>query len=383
MALTSRSHFLAVAYRLEEVWDRSWSRFKRWMGWLDPVTIQPYRGYGDGLRIRARARVLEENGVSKAWHDRGAFGNLMQMVRRFESDEIAGAKVKIGFDKRSFELASDGEGYLDIAMDGLDMARPDSLAWQNLSLELVEPYHANQPKPFRVEGPVLIPPASPDFAVISDIDDTILKTGATNLLRNLRTTLLSSLDQRSPFLGIATFYKALQEGKGASSRNPIFYVSSSPWNLYDFLEAFMDRNDIPIGPMFLRDLGLDENKFIESGHGDHKLKAITTLLDFYTDLNFILIGDSGQHDVEIYRDAVKRHPGRIKAVYIRALDEAPDRDAPAQELLDEIERSGVQTALCSDLLLAAKSAAGQGWIDASAIDEIQAEVEIGRSLERR
>lgn len=382
MVLKPGSVVHEISYRLEHAWDRTWSRVKRRMGWRDPVTVQPFRGYSDGARIRAQARVLEENGVSKEGHDRGAFGNLMQMLRRFESDEIPGAKVKAGFGKRTLEVVSDGEGYLDIAMDGLDVARPDVLDWRPVTLELIEPYHEDQAKPLRVEGPVLVPPANPDFAVISDIDDTILKTGATNLMRNLRTTLFSSLDQRSPFLGVASFYKALQRGQEPSPCNPLFYISSSPWNLYDFLEAFMDRNGIPVGPMFLKDLGLDENKFIKSGHGDHKLDAISTLIEFYPELNFILIGDSGQHDSQIYRDAVKKHPGRILAVYIRALDEAPDRDKPARKLLDEIDQAGVQTALCDDLLLAAKNAAEQGWIDASAIDEISAEVATNRRKER-
>ena len=114
--------------------------------------------------------------------------------------------------------------------------------------------------------------------------------------------------------------------------------------------------------MFLKDFGLDETKFIKSGHGDHKLAAITTLIDFYPDLKFILIGDSGQHDAGIYRDAVDMHPGRIQAVYIRAVDGAPERDESARKLLDEIEQAGVQTALCDNLLIAARNAADRGWI---------------------
>lgn len=325
--------------------------------------------------------MLEENGVSQEGHDRGALGNLAQMYRRFESDEIAGARVEVSFGKQTLDLVSDEEGYLDVAMEGLDGARPDELRWQQLTLELIAPYQAGQPAPLRVDGPVLIPPANSNFAVISDIDDTILKTGASSLMRNLRTTLFSSLDQRVPFLGVAAFYQALQRGRGTSPRNPVFYVSSSPWNLYDFLEAFMEKNAIPLGPMFLRDLGLDDTKFIKGGHGDHKLAAITALLDFYPDLDFILIGDSGQHDAEIYKNAVENHPGRISAVYIRALDEAPERDAPTRALLDEVEKAGVQTALCKDLVLAAERAADKGWIDLTAIDEIRAEVDEGRQAE--
>ena len=93
-----------------------------------------------------------------------------------------------------------------------------------------------------------------------------------------------------------------------------------------------------------------------------KLSAIETFLAFYPDLPFILIGDSGQEDATIYKTVVERHPGRIQAVYIRTLREAPERDEPAGDLLRDIEAMGVQTVLAPDLLPAATTAAERGWI---------------------
>ena len=366
---------LRIGHDLERRIDSAWSWGKKRLGWLDPVTIQPFRGYGDGRRARARGRVLEETGLKKQKLRKGTLSNAIQMFHRFESDEIAGAVVEARFQEKRLELKSDEEGYLDVAFDGLADAPSDELVWQDLTLELIEPYRPRQPRPVRIDAPVLIPSADADFALISDIDDTILKTGATSLLRNLRTTLFSSVDERVAFRGLASFYRAMQQGLGTAARNPIFYVSSSPWNLYDLLEEFMTLNDIPIGPLFLRDLGIDDTKFIKSGHDDHKLAAIETLMDFYPRLRFILVGDSGQHDATIYRTVVERHPDRILAVYIRALDEAPERDANARAELDRIEHAGVQAALCSDLLLAAENAAAMGWISAWAVSEVRADIE--------
>ncbi len=73
----------------------------------------------------------------------------------------------------------------------------------------------------------------------------------TSLLRNLRTTLLTSVEGRIAFKGIGAFYRALELGGGAEVVNPIFYVSSSPWNLYDLLERIIELNGIPLGPLFL------------------------------------------------------------------------------------------------------------------------------------
>jgi phosphatidate phosphatase APP1 len=338
------------------------------MGWLDPAMIQPFRGYGDGPRLRLKGRVLEAGGL-KRWQGRAGVGaNLMRMFQRFESDEVPGARVRASFAGQTVETASDEEGYFEIALDGLEAA-PRGETWQMVELELLGPLLAEQ-APVKIAAPVLVPPPAAGFAVISDVDDTIIRTGATNLLRNLRTTLFTSVEGRVPFKGIAAFYRALQEGTGRAPVNPIFYVSSSPWNLYDLLEEFMRLNDIPAGPLLLRDLGWDQRKFIKGSHEDHKLAAIKTLLEFYAGLRFILIGDSGQHDAAIYREVVRRRPGRILAVYIRELA----ADAAAEVQMAAIRAAGVEAVLCPDLLRAADNAASHGWITPLAVEAVRAEV---------
>jgi phosphatidate phosphatase APP1 len=88
-------------------------------------------------------------------------------------------------------------------------------------------------------------------------------------------------------------------------------VSSSPWNLHAFLTAFLEHHAFPRGPLLLRDLlGTGEGR--EQKHG-----RIHEILDLHPDLRFVLIGDSGEKDPQIYADVVRSHPGRILAVYIR------------------------------------------------------------------
>jgi phosphatidate phosphatase APP1 len=362
----------AGGHRIERRWD-AWRRgLKTRMGWLDPVTIQPFRGYGDGPRLRLKGRVLEQGGLER-WHGRaGVGGNLMRMFHRFESDEIPDARIRASFGGRSVEAVSDEEGYFDVALDGL-AAGPDGERWQIVELELLGPLLRDQ-QPVRVAAPVLVPSPGAGFAVISDVDDTIVRTGATNLLRTLRTTLFTSIEARVPFKGIGAFYRALEQGAGGAAGNPIFYVSSSPWNLYDLLEEFIRLHEIPAGPLLLRDLGWDQGKFIAGRHETHKLEAIESLLEFYPALRFILIGDSGQHDAAIYREVVRRHPGRILAVYIRELSRASGRGTAADEQLDAVRAAGVEAVLCPDLLRAAANAASHGWIPDAAVAAVGAEV---------
>ena len=89
--------------------------------------------------------------------------------------------------------------------------------------------------------------------------------------------------------------------------NPFFYISKSPWNLYAPLVEYLEVQQ-PLGPLLLRDFGLRPEK-------EHKRKAIEEILATYPKLKFILSGDSGEEDPEIYSAVVHRHPDRSGHLY--------------------------------------------------------------------
>ena len=205
------------------------------------------------------------------------------------------------------------------------------------------------------------------------MDDTILQTDATNLLTAARLTFLENARTRQPFEGVSAFYRALQSGPDGKKMNPIFYVSSSPWNLYDLLTEFMAHNDIPVGPLMLQDFGLEPDVIIHADHLEHKMAKIKRTLEFYDDLPFVLIGDSGQHDPEIYQEVVRTFPGRIKAIYIRdvSLDE---RDAQVKSIADQL-KGDVEMLLVPDSNAAAEHAASIGLIARETKPEVEEAVE--------
>lgn len=126
----------------------------------------------------------------------------------------------------------------------------------------------------------------------------------------------------------------------------------------------------------LRDFGLDRSKLFRGSHRDHKLGAIEELLRRYPELRFILIGDSGQKDTEIYREVVERHPDRVLAVYIRDVT-GDEGDREARRLLEQVRDAGVEAAFGPDLLQAADNAAEHGWIAGGAVREVRAEIATG------
>jgi phosphatidate phosphatase APP1 len=224
--------------------------------------------------------------------------------------------------------------------------------------------------PTRGRGLVLAPPAGAEFGVISDMDDTVIQSHVTDFVRAVRTLLLNNARTRLPFPGVAGFYRALERGRAGEPRNPIFYVSSSPWNLYEMIAEFLDLQKIPAGPLFLRDWDIDRRALSGSRHHDHKMARIRELLALYPSLPFILIGDSGQHDPEIYRTAVAEFPGRILAVYIRNVTPNPERVASIRALADEVRAARSTLVLADDTLAAARHAAEHGWIDPAALADV-------------
>jgi phosphatidate phosphatase APP1 len=187
-----------------------------------------------------------------------------------------------------------------------------------------------------------------------------------------RTVLLSNAKTRLPFAGVSEFYKALQLGRNGKRNNPFFYVSSSPWNTYDLLTDFLDFNQIPAGPLLLRDIGFGGETKLRGGHMGHKFKEIQQILEAYPNLQFVLIGDSGQEDPKIYREVVKQFPGRILAIYIRDV-QLPEREQVAVDVSKSLAEDKVEMVIVDNTVEAAEHAAKIGLIYTEAIAVIEQE----------
>jgi phosphatidate phosphatase APP1 len=322
-----RRHLHRAVHGIERRTDRTW----RWAPG-GRLKISPYRGFGRGHEMLVKGRVLIEKSITRVTDRESVWRNVVNTYRRFQSDEAAHVKVRAMYRDAVVESVSDDEGYFQIRLEPRELAQ--HALWHEVNLLL--PDHDST-----AVAHVALPSPAADFAIISDIDDTIVHTGATSMLTMIR-SVMNNAGARIPFEGVADLYAALHRG-----RNPIFYVSSSPWNLYELLEDFMKHNRIPLGPMFLQDWGIDEDTLVISSHEEHKLAQIQTIVDFYPEMKFVLIGDSGQHDPEIYLRVIQTHPGRILGAFIR--DVTPDpRDQGVARIMEEAKTAGVEMLYVAD-----------------------------------
>jgi phosphatidate phosphatase APP1 len=328
----------------------------------DPVIILPYLTYGTKRRLVVCGRVLEDEGFLPAADADTRWRNLVRFYKRLESDEVAGARLRARFLGVEAETTTDGEGYFRLEME-ISSVKPGD--WQDVELELLHP-----PGGARAAAQVLVPSEGAKFGVISDIDDTVVYSNVTNKLRMILTVALSNARTRKPFEGVAAFYRALHAGV-----NPLFYVSKSPWNLYEPLVEFLQVQGLPLGPLMLRDFGISLKK-------NHKTEAIEHILGTYPKLKFILIGDSGEEDPEIYSAIVHRFPDRIRAIYIRSVNQDPQRLAAIERLINEVAKTGCQLVLAPDSELAAAHAAAEGLIQASELRAVRSEKEAESSASK-
>jgi phosphatidate phosphatase APP1 len=350
--------FLGVAAPVEAAFDSLKWRLAARFGRRDPVQILPYRGYGTAERLFLHGRVLEDERIGEPGVDDSALVNLANMWKRFESDEWPHARVRARGHGRTVEVTADQEGHFFLQLEPAEPLPTDAL-WHSLELELLEP---DRPGARVAVGEVLVPPPAAEYGVISDLDDTVLETGVTQRLLMARTVFLRNAHTRLPFAGVAGFYRALHRGRSGCGCNPIFYVSGSPWNLYDLLAGFLELHDIPRGPLLLRDFGLSREKLLMKGSVEHKRSCIRAILETYPHLPFLLIGDSGEQDPEIYREVVRSHPGRILGIYIRRVGTRPERDDEVRAIAREVRERGTAMLLVEDTEAAAVHAAEAGWI---------------------
>ena len=357
---------------MERTFDHARHRLKRG-GLRNPLMVSPYLTYGTHRRLFIHGRVLEDKNVRAARASDTMWSNLRNAWKRFDSNEVPHAEVRVSIEGREAVLTTDAEGFFETWIE-LDTPLEPSGYLRDVDFELLSPHAAKQVKT-HFAGQVVVPPDQAAYGVISDIDDTVLITEATSTLSLLRKVLFGNARTRLPFAGVAGFYQALHLGADHRAANPVFYVSSSPWNLYDLLVDFLRLNDIPAGPLMLRDWGITPTEFLPTKHGEHKHQAIEAILSTFPELPFLLIGDSGQEDPEIYHEVVANHPGQVIGIYIRAVTGQADRRRTIEELAGEVDRQGVPLVLVQDTLQAAVHAADHGWIDPADVELVRVSME--------
>jgi len=288
----------------------------------DSIQIIVFQSYGTSNHLYVRGRALEDENIDLS--KKGFYNLLKNTWRRFETDAIPNTKLTLKLpDNSVIYTQTDTKGYflIDTIFEGLGTLTNEE-GWLQFTVSFAEIPSEKIIKQNNIfPGEMLIPELNSSFGLISDIDDTILQTGLTSRLKwqVIKNTVFKRAEKRIPLEGAADFYHQLHRGDSGKKSNPVFYVSHSPWNLYLYLQVFLKTSNFPKGPILLRNF---VNPFSKKTKAEkpQKQHEILNIMKAYPELPFILIGDSGEHDPDIYIEIAEAHPERILAIYMRSVN---------------------------------------------------------------
>jgi phosphatidate phosphatase APP1 len=298
---------LSALMRIEDVVQGAAARVLLRAG--RPVRVHAFSGMATDGTARLGGRVLVGAATGQQSQGRTSASQVLRAnLTPFLTVEAPGAHVQVQLADRLVTAVADREGYVAATFEGVHLA-------PGVHRALITPV---DPAGETVAGRVHVPDPRADVAVVSDIDDTIVDSGvAHGLLAVLRIVLLSDPSARVPLEGAPALYRALARGAGQGPDRPFVYLSTSPWNLVGFLEGFLERHGFPTGPLALTDWGPGSAGLFRIGTREHKLGVLRSLAAELPHVRFVLLGDSGQADPDIYTAFALEHPRRVAAVYIR------------------------------------------------------------------
>lgn len=310
-----------------------WSRFLKWFGLTDALTIKLYHGYGHADQLVIYGHALRLSPLPRKKYRQTILANSLALLRLFMVKPFAEAKLRTSWQGNQMETVADKDGFFKFEWKDKP---PLEQGWHDLEVEMLKGDKVLS----KARGHIYIP-YSTQYGFISDIDDTFLISHSANLRKRLFVLFTQNPRSRQPFEGVVKHYQLLAKGNTTpEAPNPFFFVSSSEWNLYDYLLEFTKVNELPKG-VYLLNMLKQFSELLNTGQNNHngKFTRIVRILEGYPKQRFVLLGDSSQQDPYIYEAVVKHFPKQIHAVYIRDIHDK-NRDK-AKEVLYNIEQAGV------------------------------------------
>ncbi len=260
----------------------------------EPKRVLTYACISNGENLFLRLRIVRSNSDIKFSKKDSHPSHILKVIRLFLSRSSKRTEVELLIDGRKHILKTSKRGFIEKTLQ---------VETQSKVLK------------FKIKGHENYKDIPIDFLsrdsklVVSDLDDTILKSQATNLTKLILRTLFRPLKKRSSFEGASEFYQNLER-----AGNKIIYVSSSTWDLYPMIKDFILEFDFPNGPILLQNTR-DKQKSKKSHH--QKFDYLIEISKLVNKGQLILIGDEGQRDPEIYLEISKLHPNLVDQILIR------------------------------------------------------------------
>jgi len=300
----------------------------------DDRLVKLYNGYGNKEQCVVFGHVFSFGPVPRKKYRKHFITNTLAVLRLFMVRPVAGAQMRFTWEGVVQHTKSAKDGFFRFEWKTSKSLDP---GWHPVEVEWIS---ANGSVISTGKAHISIPFAN-QYTFISDIDDTFLISHSSNLRKRLMVLLTENARSRRPFEGVVNHYQLLsQAGAPEKTTNPFFFVSSSEWNLYDYISEFSELNKLPKGVYLLNQLKLF-SQVIKTGQNNHKTKfmRISRIMEAYPQQRVVLLGDDSQEDPVIYASIGSHFKTMVHAVYIRKTIKNPKVDV--EEKIREMEANGI------------------------------------------
>jgi phosphatidate phosphatase APP1 len=301
----------------------------------DEPRVKLYNGYGNKTHCIVFGHVFSFGTVPRKKYRKNFLSNTLALLRLFMVEPVSGAKLQFTWDGKVYTTKSASDGFFRFEWEPSRGLEP---GWHPVEVQWL---HSKKGTIVSTGKALIAIPYFNQFAFISDIDDTFLISHSSNLRKRLFVLLTENARSRKPFEGVMHHYQLLaQAGAPEKTTNPFFFVSSSEWNLYDYITEFSELNKLPRGVYLLNQLKL-LNQIFKTGQNNHKTKfmRISRIMEAYPEQRIVLLGDDSQEDPFIYASVASHFKKQVHAVYIRTTSNAPK--PLVLEKLKEMEMNGI------------------------------------------
>jgi len=278
---------------------------------MKPI-LKLYRGYANEQELIVMGHVFKPTTIQEYNFQKKNLKNATSVIKMFQIKTQANADVYLKHNNAKIHTKTLIDGYFKFCVP---LDQNTNYGWIDYEVSIV---YKNESISTRDS---YIRPHKGNLGIISDIDDTFLVSHTLNPLKKLYVLLFKNVNKRKIYEDVVTHYQALSTAgrENKEEFNAFFYVSSSEWNLYRFITKFTEIHQLPKAVLLLKDIKTSLTDFFLTGRGNHnhKFDKIKHILEFYPNLEYVLLGDDSQHDPFLYEAICKIFPVTVKAVYIR------------------------------------------------------------------
>jgi len=271
--------------------------------------IELYNAYGNEHQLIVHGRTVIKEKRDEVGKKDSGFSNAWNKIDFFHSDELKNKKIFLTIGNEKFETKGDDEGYFRF---NIKTVKKLTMGYKLVNLQIKDNKKIHHAKATIIGSKKLV-------GIISDIDDTVVFSDVTKKVELFFNTFWKNYKQREVIPTMVKRFKKILSQNPPNKPSRLFFISGSPEQLFTPIEKFLEYNHFPQHITILKHIHGD-NKDPLFDQFAYKIDKIENLITLYPKMQWVLFGDSGERDKEVYKFIKKKYPSSIRAYYIRDID---------------------------------------------------------------